>query len=221
MLAKELISDVVPALRTSDTGIKALNWMEIFRVSHLPIVNNEEFLGLISESDIYDYNMAEDAVGSHSLSLIRPFVLQNQHLYEVIEIVSRLKLTIIPVLNDKKQYLGVITIHDLVHYFSQLMAVQNPGGIIVLEMNIHDYSLTEIANIVESNDVKILSSYISTPVDSTKMEVTLKLNTTELAAVIHTFNRYEYNIKATFLEDETLKNMFEERFDEFLIYLNI
>lgn len=92
MLAKFLISDIVPSLRTSDTGLKALNWMEVFRVSHLPIVNNEEFLGLISDTDIYDLNMADEPIGYHRLSLFRPYVLHEQHVYEVIEVLSRLKL---------------------------------------------------------------------------------------------------------------------------------
>ena len=63
--------------------------MDIFRISHLPIVNNLEFLGLISDKDIYDLNMAEEAIGNHKLSLFSPYVLLHQHIYEVIEIVSQ------------------------------------------------------------------------------------------------------------------------------------
>ena len=74
MIAKDLISDVIPLLKTSDTAQTALNWMEIFHVSHLPIVNNVDYLGLISDSDIYDLNMPDEAVGNHKLSLQRPFV---------------------------------------------------------------------------------------------------------------------------------------------------
>ncbi len=134
MTAKELISDVIPYLRTSDTGLDALNWMEVFRISHLPIVNNEVFLGLITDSDIYDLNIAEEAIGNHNLSLMQPYVYQHQHLYEVIEIVSRLKLTIVPVLDAKKKFLGVISINDIAHSFAHLTAIQTPGGIIVLEL---------------------------------------------------------------------------------------
>src|SRR6266540_1483027 len=98
MLAKDLISDVIPALRTSDTGVKALYWMDIFRISHLPIVNNEEFLGLISDKDIYDLNTADEAIGNHNLSLFSPFVYENQHVYEIIELTAKLQLTVVPVL---------------------------------------------------------------------------------------------------------------------------
>jgi len=84
MLARELISDIVPALRTSDTGTKALSWMEVFRTKHLPIVNHTEFLGLISDTDIYNLNDPDEAVGNHTLSLQKPYVNEDQHIYEVI-----------------------------------------------------------------------------------------------------------------------------------------
>lgn len=221
MVAKDLISDIVPVLHTSDTGSKALNWMEIFRISHLPIVNNEEFLGLISDSDIYDYNMAEEAVGTHSLSLFRPFILGNQHIYEVIELVSRLKLSIVPVLDQNKKYLGVITLHDLVHNFANLAAVANPGGIIVLDLNANDYSLSQVAQIVESNDAKILSLYVSNQPQSTKMDLTLKVNTSNISSIIQTFERYDYDVRESYMESEQMKDLYEDRMEALWSYLSV
>jgi len=206
MLAKDLISDVIPILITSDTGMKALTWMEIFRVSHLPIVNNNELLGLISDTDIYDQNEAEEPIGAHPLSLIRPFVYSNQHIYEVITIVSKLNLSLIPVLNEQDHYQGCISLQNLISHFGQLAAANEPGAIIVLELNLHDYLLTEIAQIVESNDSKILSLYVSTFKNSTKLNLTLKLNATNLNSIIQTFERYNYTIKASFMEDENLEH---------------
>lgn len=221
MLAKELISDIVPALRTTDAAMKALNWMEIFRISHLPIVQNDDLLGLISDADIFDMNMADEPIGSHNLSLFSPFVYSHQHIYEIIELVSRQKLTVVPVVDKNKKYLGVITLQDIVQYFSKLAAVENPGAIIVLEMNLHDYSLTQISNIVEGNDIKILSCYIQSSANTTQIEVTLKLNSVNIGPVLQTFERYEYNVKASFLEDENLKEMLNDRYEEFMTYLNV
>ena len=116
MVAADLISDNIPSLKTSDTGQVALNWMEIFKVSHLPIVNNLDFLGLISDSDIYDMNQPEEAIGNHELTLLKPYVRDNQHLFEVIGIAARLKLTVIPVLDENNHYLGVITSSDLIRH---------------------------------------------------------------------------------------------------------
>jgi acetoin utilization protein AcuB len=221
MLAKELISDIVPALRTSDTGLKALSYMDIFRVAHLPIVNNTEFLGLISDKDIYDLNMAEEPIGNHTLSLIRPFVMHNQHIYEVIELAARLELTVVPVVDENNIYVGVITQNDLLKHFAELTAVNQLGAIIMLELNISDYSLSQIAQIVESNDSKILSVYISSPCDSTKLDVTLKINKTDLTSILQTFNRYNYTIKASFMESDMNANTLDDRYEMFMRYLSV
>ncbi|MQY79103.1 MAG: CBS domain-containing protein [Bacteroidetes bacterium] len=221
MLAKDLISKVVPALKTSDTGLRALSWMEIFRISHLPIVNNKEFLGLISDTDIYDLNMANEPIGNHHLSLFSPFVTSDQHIYEIIELVSRLKLTVVPVLNKKKDYLGLITLNDLVQYVADLFALKEPGGIIVLELHQNDYSLNQISQIVEGNNAKILSMYLTSPSDSMKMELTLKINQNDLTSIIHTFERYDYTIKASYMEDEDMDSFYSNRYESFMKYLNI
>ena len=221
MLAKDLMSDVVPALKTSDTGYQALSWMDVFRISHLPIVNNREFLGLISDKDIYNLNVANEPIGNHNLSLFSPYVFEDQHIYEVIELASRLKLSAIPVLARDNEFLGTITTNDLVMQFGELSAMKHPGGIIILEISVNDYSLSQIAQIVEGNDAKILSLYISTPVDSTKLYVTLKINRTDLTSILQTFERYDYNVTASHMKDEDEDTMLKNRYDLFMRYLNI
>lgn len=221
MIAKDLISDVVPVLRETDTGIQALNWMEIFRVSHLPIVKGDEFLGLISDNDIYDLNKAEDPIGGQKLSLFSPYVSANQHIYDIIEIVSRLKLTVIPVLEDEKTYFGLITLNDLMQYIERIFSVREPGGIIVLELNSVDYSLSEISRIVESNDAKILSLYVKSSTDSRKIELTIKVNHSNLTSIIQTFLRYDYTIKTTYVREDDMKDVLEDRYNSFMRFLNI
>lgn len=221
MIAKNLISYSIPMLRTSDSGSLALNMMETYRVSHIPIVNNNEFLGLISDSDIYDLQMPDEPIGNHNLSLFKPYVMFNQHIYEVIELVSRLKLTVVPVLNEKKEYLGVITQTDLLHQVANLMAMSNKGGIIVLELNLNDYSLSEISRIVESNDTKILSLYIKTSDVSTRIELTIKTNRIDLSPVIQSFERYNYVIKTSFLHKSEITDMYLDRLEEFIRYLEV
>ena len=221
MLAKDLLSDVVPALKTSDTGLRALSWMEIFRISHLPIVNNQEFLGLISDTDIYDLNMADEPIGNHKLSLFSPYVVYDQHIYDVMKLVAENRLTVVPVLNEKKQYLGLITMNELLYHFAKMSALKDPGGLIVLELNQNDYSLTHIAQIVEGNDAKILSAYVSSPDQSTKLEVTLKINRTDLTSIVQTLNRYNYNIKASYMEDQNMDSFYSNRYESFMRFLNI
>lgn len=195
--------------------------MDIFRISHLPIVNNVDFLGLISDKDIYDHNLAEEPIGNHQLSLFSPYVKLDQHIYEVIELASELQLTVIPVLNDEEQFQGVVTLHDLLYYFADISALKQPGGIIVLELNSNDYSLTEIAQIVEGNDAKVMSVYITSPTNSTKLELTIKINRRDLTSILQTFMRYNYTIKASFMDENDLNNLYENRYDSFMKYLSI
>jgi len=220
MIARELISDVITPLKTSDSGTSALSWMEVFRVKHLPIVNHREFLGLISDSDIYDLNDPDEPVGNHNLSLHKPFVKEDQHIYEVIELLARMNLTLVPVLNHEKQYLGVITMEDLTRKFSRLSAMQQPGGIIELEMTQYDYSLSQISQIVEGNNGRILSLYVASSDDNLKLRVTLKINLTDITSVLETLNRYNYTVVSSHLESEDLDEFYQERFDGFLKYLN-
>jgi acetoin utilization protein AcuB len=221
MVAKDLISEVIPSLKTSDTGQTALNWMEIFRVSHLPIVNNQDFLGLISDTDIYDMNQPEEAIGNHTLTLFKPYVGEDQHIFEVIGLASRMKLSIVPVLDNNDHFLGVITINDLIRHLAGISSMDQPGGIIVLELIERDYSLSQIAQIVESNNVKVLSMYITSPPDSTKLEVTLKLSSGELSSVIRTFERYNYEVKTWVSTTDSMDRFYSERFDLLMKYLNI
>ena len=221
MVAKDLISEVIPTLKTSDLGQTALNWMETFRISHLPVVNNQDFLGLISDTDIYDMNQLEEPIGNHALSLIKPYVDAEQHIFEVIGLASRLKLSVVPVLDKNNHFKGVITTGDLIRHFAGLSSMDQPGGIIVIELIERDYSLSQIAQIVESNNVKVLSMYITSPPESTKLEVTLKVNTGDLVSVIKTFERYNYEVKTWVTNNDSMDRFYSERFDLLMKYINI
>lgn len=220
MIARNLITDEILPLKTSDTGKTALGWMDEYKVSHLPIVNNEAFLGLISEQEIYSYNNVDEPLGNHELTLKNPFVNEHQHLYEVLKLVDELDLSVIPVLDDHSKYLGCITMRGLVEFLSGTYSVGNPGGLIVLEMSVKDYNLTEIANIIESNDAKVLSTFITSHKDSTRLEVVIKINKIEIGAILQTFDRYGYFVKATYGEDEDQQDL-KDRFDSLMNYLNI
>jgi CBS domain-containing protein len=220
MLSEDLISDTIPPLKTSDSGLKALNWMDEFRVSHLPIVNHSEFLGLISDTDILDLNAPEEPLGNHPLSLTRPFVHAKEHIYEVLKLAAKMHLTLIPVLDDQNKYLGNISLKTLVEHFSQTTSVQHPGGIIVLELNQNDYSLTQIARIVEDNDAKILSLYLSDHIDSMRVELTIKVNREDIRAILASFQRYNIEVKASFQQSEFSEDL-RNRFDMFMNFINM
>ncbi|MCI5081425.1 MAG: CBS domain-containing protein [Saprospiraceae bacterium] len=219
MIAESLISQAIIPLRTSDTGEEALNMMDDFHVKHLPIVNNEQLLGVVSEDDIFNFDVNE-AVGSYSLSLRRPYVKRNDHIYEVMRILANNQLTIIPVVDDEDNYSGVITLEDLLRYFASTTPFAEHGSILVLEMSKRDYTLTEIARIIESEGAIVLSCFVSSHPDSTLLEVTLKINRQNIQSILATFERFNYSIKASFNETEYLDSL-KERYDAFIAYLNV
>jgi CBS domain-containing protein len=221
MIAQNLLSEVVPPLRLTDIGQKALNWMEVFRISHLPIVDNKRLVALVSDKIIYDLNILDKPLGEYVSHMLSPHVRTNQHIYEVFSTISLLKISAVPVLDLYDEYAGVITVFDLVQKFSDLVAVKEPGGIIVLELNSIDYSLPQIAQIVEGNDAKILSFYIHQLPDSRVMDVTLKTNVVDLSAIIQTFVRYDYNIKAVYMDESNVKDLYDDRFDQLMKFMNI
>ena len=221
MIAQNLISEVVPPLRLTDSGQKALNWMEVFRISHLPVVDGKRLVGVISDKIIYDLNIIDKPMMDYVGQLITPHIRANQHIYEVFSLISMLKLSAIPVLNLYHEYTGVITVFDLAQKFADLVAVKEPGGVIVLELNSVDYSLSQIAQIVEGNDAKILSFYIYQETESNMMNVTLKINIVDLSSIIQTFVRYDYNIKAVYMDESTIQNLYDDRYDQLMKFMNV
>ena len=221
MYAKELISDEIPPLKISDLGTKALDWMDEFKITHLPIVNDKkEYLGLISDHEIIDMDKPETDLSGLKISLIRPFVLEDQHVYDVIKMMIEFKVPLMTVLNEKNEYLGVVTGNMLLKYFSKAIAFNESGSIIVLEMNIHDYSLSQIAQIVEGNDAKILSCYLNALPESTKLEVTLKVNRGDVTSIMQTFERYNYTAKALFHKG-AFDDDIQRRYEHFMNYIKI
>jgi acetoin utilization protein AcuB len=219
MIAKELISEDIIPLKTSNTGDYALAMMSDFHVRHLPIVNNRQLLGLISEDEIFEYDSSEP-VGSYSLKMSHPYVYDTDHIYEIMQILNEYRLTLIPVIDKDQNYLGVVSLNDLLKYFAQSASFAEPGSVIVLEVNKQNYSLAQIARIVESENATILNSFITSSPDSTELEITLKINRVDISRIIATFNRFDITIKASFTESEYVDSL-QEHFDSFMSYLNV
>jgi acetoin utilization protein AcuB len=220
MIAIELVADALPPVHTSDNVQKVIDRMVEFRVRHMPIVNEEQFLGLISEDDLIGITNYQTEIGALALSLVNPYVLEDQHIYDVIRLFYERRLTVVPVLDIKKNYLGVISINNMNEYFARLTSVSQPGGIIVLEINNKNNSLAHMAQIVESDNAQILSSYVYQHPDSTRMEVTLKVNKQDISNILATFLRYEYDVKATFNHTGDNDNS-RDRYDSLMNYLNL
>ncbi len=219
MIASEIISNNIFPVKTSDTGEFALNLMADYNVNHLPIVNNEQLLGVISEEDILSHDIFEP-IGSYKLTLIRAFAKESMHVFEVMDILSKNELTLVPVIDYEENYTGVITTANLLHYFSNSFSFKEPGSIIVLDIADKDYYLSELSRIIESENAVIISSFVTQEPNSTNLAVTLKVNRQDISRIIAALNRYDYSIKATFTEVEYVDGL-KERFESLMNYLNI
>jgi acetoin utilization protein AcuB len=198
MRAIDLITEEIPPLIHTDTGEKAINWMDEFKVSHLPVLKNGNFVGVVSESDILDHldlNQTLDGLFQH---LPRPYVKSEAHIYEVLAKMSEYKLSVLPILDEQEHYIGCTSIYKLMIELANTGSIKDAGGILVLEVNSLDYSMAQIAQIVESNNARILSSYLLSDSESSKLDVTLKINQLDLTSIIRTFERYDYVVKASF-----------------------
>ena len=151
MIVGDLITDEIPPLKVTDTVELALDWMEQFKVSHLAVVKDRELIGVVSETDMLDYEHPEEKINVSKLHLMRPVIQHFQHAYDVVRLMSSMNLTLIPVVDENDKYKGCITLKGIVQNLSTMMSVQNPGGVIVLELNQNDYSVTQIGNIIESS----------------------------------------------------------------------
>ena len=199
MIASSLLSNVVPVLKKEDTCVQALGWMDLFRVSHLPVLDGETYVGLLSDEVMYAHGSIHDVIGVAS---------------------SRL-LSVVPVLNRKEVYQGAILLTDILHNIDKLLCIDDPGGIIVLEVNKIDYSLAEVAQIVEYNEAKVLSCYVTCMPDSNKVEITLKVNTARIEPILDTFIRYRYVIKNTFVSGEEMNEEMRDRYGQLLKFMEM
>lgn len=221
MIAEELINHMIPPLKLTDDVHKAMLWMEELRCNQLPVVDNEKFLGLISEEIILEANDAEMLISEIELEGKACVVNNTSHFYDILKVSSDNEAQLVGVLDPEGRYTGVITVQDTVTSFAQSAAVQIPGGIIVLSIKQIDYSLSEISRLVEENNAKILSSSVKEDDhDPSMLKVTLKINRLDLSHIVATFERFGYKLIARFQETKVLEDE-KGKIDLLLKYLDI
>jgi CBS domain-containing protein len=220
MIAKEILNTTIMPLTLSDTGLTALNRMDEFKLDTLPVVNNSEYLTLLKEEEILEFNLPDISLSEFHFPSRIPAVNQNQHLLELLKILTGYNCGLVAVVDERNRYRGCITQNEIFKALASLDIVQNPGGIIVLEVNVRDYSLSEIAQIVEANDAKVMGLFTSTPPDSTRMSITLKTNIIDISPILATLSRYDYSVTASFGQSD-LDDLLRDRYDSLMNFLNI
>jgi acetoin utilization protein AcuB len=202
METRELMTHNLPVLSLEDSGQRALQLMNEFRVFHLPLVQRDNYLALIAEDDLLDWDTPEEPLSLAEFVNFRPAVATGSHPFDAMKLAKEFNLSVIPVVDEHNHYAGMVTVEGLFNFVAEQNTVFEPGGILVLEIEPRNFALSEIARICESNDVNILGMMIKTKEDSGMQYVTLKVNRSDLQALVATFERYSYTVAEVFTHED-------------------
>ncbi|RXK80873.1 CBS domain-containing protein [Filimonas effusa] len=219
MLTSQLIVSNYPVIGPADKAGFALGLMEDYDVQHLPVVVEEKFKGLVSKDDLLDADEAA-MVATLEGNWVKVAVQTHDHFLTALKQAATNDISLVAAINETGEYQGVITRIELLHAASRFTGAEDPGGIIVLEMDKRNFSFGEMSRLVETNDAYI--TQINTYIDSTTglLQVTVKVNRAEISDIIATFQRYDYTIRYYFGE-ENFQNELRENYDLLMTYLKM
>lgn len=221
MQAYEFINSLIPPLKLSDRAGMALAWMEEIRTDSLPVIDQGKFLGFIGDEVIFELNNPDRLIGTIELESLACWVYSDKHIYDVLRVASENQSNLVAVLDRENTYLGVVTMEDAIAAFADSLSIKSQGSVLILSMKMTDYHLSEISRLVESENTKILSSFITTdPLDDSKIKLTLKLDKPDLRHVKATLERFGYRIIDHYQEETGISSE-EDRIGNLLRFLDI
>lgn len=218
MLVEEILTKAIPPVSTNDKAETALQYMEDWKVSHLAVVGDNRFRGLLEESSMAGFVNEHTKV--KEFDLLDVSAEPGLHIFEAIRLITDYKLTLLPVVDEAGMFQGEVTASAIMTCLSQMSAVREEGSVIILEMADVDYSLADISRHIEANDAKVLSAIVSRIGDGHMIEVALKINQKQITGPVQTLQRFNYKIKA-YYDAPTYESELKERYDELMRYLNI
>jgi acetoin utilization protein AcuB len=220
MLTIELINNNIPRLQPQDSVAKALQLLTDFRLTHLPVVTDGKYLGLISEDDLLDADDEKLTIEFLQEHFIHVAVHDNVHFLNAVNSCNLYETNIVPVISTTGEYAGVITATDLLKAVGNFSGGNEIGGIIVFEMERPHFSISEISRIVESNDCTILHLNTTVHPDTGMLTVTIHINKKEISAVVSTFERYDYDV-IYYYGNENFENEIHTNYRHLMNYLDI
>lgn len=220
MLTGELLSQNIPYLRLSDKVYQALQLMNDNQVTHLPVVEGDQYQGIISEDDLLQADNDHAELSSLQQSFGSTSVKSTDHFLKAVQLAAENGLSVVPVVDADNDIAGVVAYSNLLKHASEFMSLNEPGGLIVLEVESNQYSFNEISKLVETNDAQITQLNTSNDPETGVMQVTIRINKPEVSDIVATFQRYEYNVKYYFGE-ELYVNELRNNYDNLMNYLRI
>lgn len=220
MLTRELQSQTLPSLHLYDKVYQALQLMNDNQVTHLPIVEGDKYIGTVSEDDLLQADNDNAELQTLQQSFSNASVNEEEHFLKAVQIAAENGLSVVPVINKENELVGTVVYNDLLKYAAEFMSLNEPGGLIVLEMENNQYSFNEISKLVETNDAQITQLNTSTDPETGIILVTIRINKPEVSDIVATFQRYEYNVKY-FFGEELYTNEVRSNYDNLMNYLKI
>jgi CBS domain-containing protein len=214
----EYITNDYKAIDSSEKITEVQDFFADVSFSHFPILNDGVFIGNISADDIDTFD-SDKTINDYRYTLEAFFARENMIWLDVLEVFAKNHTNIVPVLNEENNYSGYYELEDIVKFFHETPFLKEPGGIIVVQKNIIDYSMSQIAQIVESNNGKLLGMFVS-EANTENIQITIKITLGAMNDIIQTFRRYNYEIVSEHHEDNYLNNL-KERSEYLDKYLNI
>lgn len=219
MLVKDFITREIPVLKKYDTGEYALTLMDDFKVKHLPFVNDGVYQGLVAEKDLLAYSDLSQELDP--VAFASPSASESSHLHEVLALITRDQLSMLPIVDADGNYQGVVTREHLVDVLSDLCCADAEGSVIVLEVMPQDYSLADIARLVEANHARVLNLLYSQEKETGRLLITIKIDLEDASPVIRSFERFNYTVRYHFMEKGMVDDMLSQRMNELLHYMNM
>lgn len=220
MYARDIVSEGLNPMDLTDSGERAIMRMHEYNVSQLPVTDGDKYIGIINMDEIVALRHLNDPLKDLQVQLKRPYVHEDAHLFEVMKAAVEYGVKVVPVLSADEKYIGLITAESCMRAFATSESVMEEGGIITLSVPVKDFQLSEIARIVESNNAAILAYYSHIDQPASAVEVTIKLNTTELSAIIAAFERYQYSVKDVYNDDNYNEDV-KDNYDALMKYLDV
>ena len=220
MLAQELTTNILPQLQLSDPVSKALQLMNDFKITHLPVVSEEKYLGLISEDDLLDEENKKIPIEFFQNDFIPASVNFNNHFLNAVSVSNHYQTNVIPVVNEANELMGTIAGQSLLAAVGNFSGSNETGAVIVLEMERNNFAISEISRIVESDGAIILHLNITSKPDSQQLQVTIHLNKKEISTVIAAFERYDYTV-IYYSGEELFENEIDSNYRHLMNYLDI
>lgn len=219
MLANQIITSHYPVVEPDDKVQRALQLLDDFDILHIAVLENNKYIGVISKDDLLDAD--EDApVKTAMSSVFTKSIKPGEHFLAGLKMASQNGLSMIPVVDNQHEWVGAITGGDLLKALSQFNGVEEPGAVIVLEMDRKSYSFGEITRLVETNDAYITQFNTSTEAETSLMIATIKINKLEISDILATFQRYEYTVRY-FIGEEQYENELRYNYDHLMSYLKV